>query len=180
MQAAPGSARDQLLSGLNEIQSRIQSMSLVHEMLYRSESLAAIDFSAYLGELTDHLRRAFDAPGSITLRADAEPVAFDIDTAVRCGLIVTELVSNSYKHAFPDGRCGEIVVGLHPAPAGRFLLTVCDDGVGVPRAIDIANTKSLGLQLVNDLVVDLDGVVELERAPRTTYRVVFTPIAPRS
>jgi PAS domain S-box-containing protein len=172
--------KDELLCGLNEIQSRIQSMSLVHEMLYRSQSLAAIDFSAYLAELTDHLRRSFGASGSIRLRADAEHVSFDIDTAVRCGLIVTELVSNSYKHAFPDGRCGEIVVSLRPASKGQFVLTVSDDGVGVSTSVDIKNTKSLGLQLVSDLVVDLDGVVQLQRAPETTYKIVFTPLAPRS
>jgi PAS domain S-box-containing protein len=177
---APESARDQLLCGLNEIQNRIQSMSLVHEMLYRSGSLASIDFSAYLDELADHLRRSFDAAGLIALRADAERVSFDIDTAVRCGLIVTELVSNGYKHAFPEGRCGEIVVGLHAAPGGRFLLSVSDDGVGVPGSVDVANTKSLGLQLVHDLVADLDGVVELRRTPGATYRVLFTPIGARS
>jgi PAS domain S-box-containing protein len=175
---APGQA--QVLSGLGEIQSRIQSMALVHEMLYQSASLASIDFSEYLVELTNHLRRTFDSYGGISLRAEAEHIHFDIDTAVRCGLIVTELVSNSYKHAFPEGRRGEIAVGLHHAVDGRFTLIVSDDGVGFFQTVDITNTKSLGLQLVSDLVIDLDGVIDLVQTPKTTYRIEFTPIARRS
>lgn len=179
-QPAPVPVQYELLCGLDEIQSRIQSMSLVHEMLYQSESLAAIDFSAYLAELTDHLRRSFGTAGLVTLRVDAEHVSFDIDTAVRCGLIVTELVSNGYKHAFPDGRSGEIVVSLRSTSEGRFLLTVSDDGIGVLNSIDVANTKSLGLQLVNDLVIDLNGILKLQRTPKTTYQILFAPIAPRN
>ncbi len=176
----PRSGQDQVLSGLSEIQSRIQSMALVHEMLYQSASLASIDFSEYLVELTNHLKRSFDSYGGISLRTAAEHIHFDIDTAVRCGLIVTELVSNSYKHAFPDGRRGEIAVGLRPTTEGRFSLTVSDDGVGFSKTVDIANTKSLGLQLVSDLVIDLDGVIDLQQSPMTTYRIEFTPIVRRS
>ncbi len=172
--------RDRLLDGLGEIQSRIQSMALVHEMLYRSKSLAAIDFSVYLVQLTDHLRRAFDSSASVALRVEAEGVSVDIDTAIRCGLIVTELVSNGYKHAFPDDRRGEIAVGLRAAPGGRFLLTVSDDGVGGSPPAGGANTGSLGLQLVRDLAADLDAAVETVLSPGTTHRILFTPLAARS
>jgi two-component sensor histidine kinase len=104
-----------------------------------------------------------------------DDLPLSIDTAIPCGLIVNELVTNSLKHAFPDGRGGEIRVELRSDGDNKFALMVSDDGVGLPEDLDFRKTESLGLQLVNNLsVVQLEGTIDLDRSGGTVFRITFT------
>jgi two-component sensor histidine kinase len=155
-----------------ESQDRIRSMALVHEKLYMSGDVASIDFREYVESLTAYLYRSyFPGPGT-RIFVDVENVSLDIDLAIPCGLIINELVSNSLKYAFPDGRSGEIRVGL--AREGcNYTLSVSDDGIGLPSGLDFRNTPTLGLQLVNTLVSQIEGSIELQSGTGTAFQVTF-------
>ena len=135
-----------------EARGRVQSMALVHEILYQSENLADIDLQTYLEHLTRQLRNAF-ASGlqRVEVTVEAEGIRFGIDEAVPFGLIVTELVSNAFKYAFSDGR-GSLYVGLSELPSGMFRLVVNDDGIGLPEDFDFRLGNTLGLWLISELV----------------------------
>jgi|GEM_PF-3762864 PAS domain S-box-containing protein len=168
---------------LNESQNRIKSMALVHEKLYRSRDLAHIDFNEYTRDLVRGLYRAYGINTErIKVEMDIADIRLGVDTAVPCGLIINELVSNALKHAFPDGRCGEVRVGLKRVmlPEGQvegLELTVSDNGVGIPEGLDIKGTDSLGLRLVTTLTEgQLRGTIELDRAGGTAFRIRFQEI----
>jgi PAS domain S-box-containing protein len=159
---------------LQESQNRIRSMALIHERLYRSEDLARVDFGVYIRDLATHLVRSYRArSGPVNLRVDADGVFLDIDTAISCGLIVNELICNSLKYAFPDDSEGEIRVEIHLDQDDQLTMIVSDDGVGLPEGLDFRNTGSLGLQLVNALVGQLEGNVEFRNNRGTECRIVF-------
>jgi two-component sensor histidine kinase/PAS domain-containing protein len=158
-----------------ESQDRIRSMALVHEKLYRSGDVARIDFREYVESLTMGLYRSYFPGPGVRIFADIENVSLDIDLAVSCGLIINELVSNSLKYAFPDGRTGEIRVGM-VRDWRKFILTVSDSGAGLPPGLDFRNTSSLGLQLVNTLVGQLEGTIELDTARGTRFKITFAEI----
>lgn len=161
--------------------SRIASMALVHEKLYQSHDLARIDFGAYIRDLTNSLFTSYAlAPGTVTLGMDIEDVALDIDTSIPLALIINELVTNSLLHAFPQGRKGQISIGLHADDGNDLTLVFTDDGVGLPEAIDIHNTETLGLQLVTLLVKQLRGNIELDRSNGTRFNIRFVRIEEES
>ncbi|MBC7185646.1 MAG: PAS domain S-box protein [Calditrichaeota bacterium] len=159
---------------LRDSQNRVRSMALIHEKLYQSRDLSRIDFSDYIRKLTDDLFRSYSVnPERITLTTHAEEVSLGIDAAIPCGLIINELVSNCLKHAFPDGRSGEVQVSLLPKN-GMYELRVKDNGVGFPKDLDFRNTDSLGLQLVTTLTEQLDGTIELNcNGEGTEFRILF-------
>jgi len=157
-----------------ESQLRIRSMALVHERLYGSGDLSRIDFAEYLRKLSVHLGQAFAvAAGRIEARFDLEEISLDINSAIPCGLIATELISNAMKHAFPEDRRGTIVVALKRADDGRIRLTIADDGVGFPPEIDFRKTESLGMQIVTMLSHQIEGEVELAGGSGTKFSVTF-------
>ena len=159
---------------LKEGQLRIRSMALVHEKLYQSRDLSKIDFADYLRSLSDHLFRFFriDA-GRIRLETDLEQVHLDINSAIPCGLLVTELMTNALTHAFPGKRNGVIGIRLLQGEGGIVELRVTDDGVGFPEAVDFRHTESLGLQIVSLLVGQLEGTIELDRKGGTAFTIAF-------
>jgi PAS domain S-box-containing protein len=163
-----------LLDMFKDTQNRIQSMALVHENLYHSETFAEIDFKAYINVLVDDILRSYKADRkTITLIIDAKESLLDMDTAVPCGLIINELVSNAVKHAFPDGE-GEITITLS-VDGEHVQLGVADNGVGIPEEIDFKNTESLGLQLVTILAEEqLEGSIQLTREKGTAFCIQFT------
>jgi two-component sensor histidine kinase len=162
-------------AALRESRDRIRSMALIHEKLYRSDDIAHIDFREYVEALTAGLQRSYFPGPGVRVSTEVEGVSLNIDLAISCGLIVKELVSNALKYAFPDGRSGEIHIGL--VHAGRnYVLTVGDNGVGLPPGLDFRNTPSLGLQLVNMLVDQLEGTVELDSAGGTRFKITFAEI----
>lgn len=156
-----------------ESQSRARSMALIHERLYQSQDLKRIDFGDYIQTLTLDLFNTYQVdPGLVKLNIQVEDIKLDINTAIPLGLIVNELVSNSMKHAFPDAQSGEITIDFHKMD-GNYLLQVSDDGVGFPEDLDFQKTDSLGLQLVNSLVGQIDATIRLDRSHGTSFTIKF-------
>jgi PAS domain S-box-containing protein len=159
-----------------ESQDRVRSMALVHEQLYRSQDLAQVDLGSYIANLADHLAQTY-AVGSrqVRIELDVSPeVRLPIDSAVPCGLLLNELVSNSLKHAFRGRDAGRVHIRLLPGD-GQVGLTVADDGVGLPEIGDLRAAGTLGLQLVGMLVRQLRGTVEIDRSKGTAFHVRFSP-----
>jgi two-component sensor histidine kinase len=160
-----------------ESQHRVESMALIHDRLYHSLDAAKIDFAEYTRTLCEHLHASYSPKtAAITLHVDVDNVVLGVDTAIPCGLIITELVTNALKHAFPGRRRGEVSIHLHPDREGRFTLLVRDNGVGFPPEVDFRRTESLGLQLVNTLTEQLDGTIGFESHGGATFRVAFTEL----
>ncbi|MCP4400351.1 MAG: PAS domain S-box protein [bacterium] len=157
-----------------ESQYRIKSMALIHEKLYQSKNLTHIDFNDYVKTLAHNLYISYrTSVGNILFTIDVEPVSFDIDTAIPCGLIMNELVSNSLKYAFPGGS-GTITIDMKEKSDGVYTLTIGDDGIGMPEDLDIAASDTLGLQLVKGLVEEqLEGTLELRNTQGTIWKITF-------
>jgi PAS domain S-box-containing protein len=157
-----------------ESQKRVESMSLIHEKLYRSKDLARIDFKEYVDDLVGNLLTLNTGKSErIEMKVDIEGIMLDVNNSIPCGLIINELVSNALRHAFPNGRGGEITVSMRRDAEGMIALEVGDNGIGFPEGVDFRNTKSLGMQLVISLVDQLDGMIELERTKGTLCKVGF-------
>jgi PAS domain S-box-containing protein len=167
---------------IHELQERARTMALVHEKLYQSQNLAQIDFGDYLHDLVDNLSRAFRDGRPIVWHINAESVLLGVDTAIPCGLIVNELLTNALKYAFPgnhpcmergETEC-EIRVDFR-ADGEHLTLIVGDNGIGLPPGLDRKTTGSLGLQLINILAeYQLGGQVEVDTQAGTTFRITFT------
>ena len=158
-----------------ESQNRIRSMALVHETLYQSEDLSSVDFRDYVDQLTAQLLGTHGVDSNLVkMKSNVRNAYLDLDKAIPCGLIINELVSNCLKHAFPDAKGGEINIDLHRNVDNRYALTVSDNGVGLPKELDFKNTKTLGLQVVNTLVDQLDGTIELDRSSGTSFRISYS------
>jgi PAS domain S-box-containing protein len=165
---------DGLAKILNSSQSRIRSISLIHERLYQGADLAAIDFGDYIRALAGQLYYlAGIDPSSVRLEVEATEVRLETKKAVPCGLIINELVLNALKYAFPQGRTGMIRIEMKSQPGGRYLLIVKDDGVGLPDSVDLQKPEKLGFQIVRDLVRQLDGKIVVDRRAGTTFRIAF-------
>jgi PAS domain S-box-containing protein len=160
---------------IHDSQARLHAMSLIHETLYRSTDLSRIDFAEYGANLAQHLTHANDLEGrGIELVTALEPVPMPIDTAIACGLILNELVSNCVKHAFPGKRAGTIRVELVKSAHGKLALTVADDGVGLPADFNGQGAPTLGMRIVSALGAQLAGTLEfLSCDPGTAIRLTF-------
>jgi two-component sensor histidine kinase len=162
------------LAQFRDSQSRIRSMALIHEQLYRSEDLSRIDFGTYLQALSEQLTQSYAPPGNgIGLQLNIDSILLDIDTAVPCGLLVSELVSNALKHAFPDGRGGKINIDMTVHDEGRIRLVVRDNGIGISDDLANRKTTSLGLQLVKSLTRQLRGTLQVDSSPETKFSIDF-------
>ena len=142
-----------------ESKYRIRSMALIHEKLYQSKDMAHIDFGEYLKSLVEMLLKFYsEKSNDINVSLKSDEVNLEIDTAISMGLIVNELVSNCFKHAFPDGMNGEVIINLSNEDE-NCLLKVADNGVGIPEGFDFRKTDSLGLQIVQTLTLQLNGTL---------------------
>ena len=160
-----------------ESRNRVMSMALIHENLYRSDDLASIDFNKYLQELTRGIAETYNQSW-VAIVVDMEPLALDINVGIPCGLIINELVSNCFKYAFPEGRKGEIRLGIRRDNEGNNILSVEDNGIGFPATVDCKNTTSLGLQIVNVLTRQIHGNITLTSDTVTKFSVTFPAISP--
>ncbi|RZN37722.1 MAG: PAS domain S-box protein [Methanophagales archaeon ANME-1-THS] len=156
-------------------QNRIKSMALIHDKLYQFKDLGKIDIAGYIRDLATDLFHSYGVrPDGIKLRINVYEVLLGVNTAIPCGLIINELVSNALKHAFPDGKEGEIRIELiRSGGEETFTLIVADNGIGFPADLDFRNTKTLGLQLVITLVDQLKGTIELDRRSGTEFKITF-------
>jgi len=157
-----------------ESQNRVRSMALIHEKLYTSEDLAHIDIAEYIHSLTHQLITTYRTIASrVNMDITVTDIFLAITTAIPCGLIINELVTNALKHAFPHQQKGTITVSMTPSTNDSLILTVSDTGIGFPEEIDFRNTTTLGMQLVTSLVEQLDGTITLDRSEGTRIRIEF-------
>jgi two-component sensor histidine kinase len=159
---------------LRESQNRVRAMAILHEKLHKARNYSSIDFPEYVASLTTNLFHSYGVDAKVVrLELDIEPVALTIDTAISCGLIIHELVSNCLKHAFPEGRKGRIDIRLR-AESGSFRLTVRDNGVGFPEPAGGGRGTTLGLRLVGILAEQIGGTVRRKKTKRVTeYEIRF-------
>ena len=148
----------------------------MHERLYESEDLVRVDMRGYIRDVTVYLYRAYEInTENIKLRINASKKVFlAFNIAIYCGLILNELVSNVLKHAFPEGRKGEVRIDLASTDKGEVTLTVGDNGVGMPEGMDFRNPGTLGLRLVLMLAEDqLCGEISLDKTKGTQFQIRF-------
>jgi two-component sensor histidine kinase len=150
-------------------------MALVHEMLYQSPDLVAVDFGAYAEALSNELLTTYRPHNdSVRMRFQLQPVRMSIDMAIPCGLILGELISNAFKHAFPNGQPGEITVTVDMADHATCVVSVADDGIGVASEIPGDASPSLGLRLIPLLARQVHGSFTLDAGhPGTEARLHF-------
>lgn len=166
---------EETLKAVREGQNRVRSMALVHEKFYQSDELGEIDFKEYTVKLCHFLKQSYaeqDAPINITV--NAEEIGFDMDTAMPCGLLITEIVSNSLKYGFPGKREGEIQIDFKKIPEKKVMMTISDNGIGLPDDFEIEKSESLGMQLIIALTSQLDGEVIYSGENGTKFTVTFT------
>ncbi len=166
--------KDQKALGmLEDMKNRVVSIAAIHEMLYGSADLSRIDFAGYLDSITKDLRSFYSArTGRIQLEVRSEALFLDLTQAVPCGLIVNELLSNTFKYAFPENRSGLIEVSFRCVDE-HCILEVSDNGVGLPPDLEPGNSPSMGLQLVTLLVQQLRGSLKLDRTSGARFTVSF-------
>jgi PAS domain S-box-containing protein len=168
----------QVLQALRDSQSRIRTMALVHEQLYRSADLARVNLADYIRSLASYLFSVYaDRAAGVTLDVQVEDVTLGLDAAIPCGLIVGELVSNALKYAFPltgdTPPARGVRIAMRSPGAGQFVLTISDNGVGLPPNLDVQDPPTLGLRLVSLLTQQLQGTLAVEQQPGTAFTIAF-------
>jgi two-component sensor histidine kinase len=161
------------LAALQASITRLHAMALIHERLCQSETLSYIDFGEYACDLTGFLFRSYRVSSPLNLVMDVEPCLLSIKTAVPCGLILNELVSNALKHSFRQGQPGNLFVGVRAEPEGGFRMTVRDTGSGLPPGFDIGDMTSLGLQLVVSLTKQIRGTLAIQSEGGVGVSITF-------
>lgn len=157
---------------LNECRGRVRAMAMIHENLYQSKDINNIDFGIYLNKLLSSIIRSYQVDNTININTKVESLYMGIETAMPCGLIINELSTNSIKHAFPNRDQGNIFVELESVN-DSYVLTYADNGIGLPENINFANSKKLGLLVVETLVNQLNGVMEIDRSNGTKFVIKF-------
>ena len=169
------------LKAFRESQNRVRAIALIHEKLYQSNNLARINVADYIHTLTTYLLQTYPlAPNNITLQLNIDDILLDIDTVIPCGLILNELISNALKHGFIENTKGTIWIELNSVSiasiegkAHQLTLIVRNDGIKLQEPINFSNPESLGLQLVDVLVKQLEGQIEIEQNPDTEFKIRF-------
>jgi two-component sensor histidine kinase/CheY-like chemotaxis protein len=160
-----------------ETQNRVRSIAILHEKLYQSDDLAKIRFDEYVKILAEDLLYFYELDKSnIKMNIDVEEVSLNIETAIPCGLIIDEMVANSLKYAFPNGRVGEIKIELHSDDDNKYYLMVSDNGIGISEDIDPEKTDTFGMQLIKYLTKQLKATIELDKDNGTTYNLTFNEL----
>jgi PAS domain S-box-containing protein len=163
-----------VLEHLRDVSNRVRSMALVHEKLYQSANLSSVPFDDYVSALLQYLIHAHgNSKAGIRFIKELQPVFLWVETAVPCGLILNELISNTLKHAFRGRSHGEVRIALHRSPDGTVCLCVSDDGVGLPPELDWRQSESLGLRLVQMLTRQLNATMELNCDNGTEFQLTF-------
>ncbi|WP_337972277.1 histidine kinase dimerization/phosphoacceptor domain -containing protein [Methanobacterium petrolearium] len=162
----------QAVNVLKESQGRVKSMSMVHEKLYQSPSFTKIDFKNYVEQLVKDIFYSYGINNEdIEIVMDIENIEIGIDTAIPCGLIINELVTNTVKYAFPQNK-GILYIKLKSVK-NKIKLVIADNGIGMSEDFDFTNSDSLGLQLVNNLVTQIDGQISLDQIHGTAFTITF-------
>jgi two-component sensor histidine kinase/sensor domain CHASE-containing protein len=168
---------DRVVQLLNDSQHRIEAIALVHDKLYSTTRLSLVDVGEYTRSLIDKLKASMISANSVHVSVKADPMILEVDRAVPIGLILSELITNALKYAFPNGKPGEISIELRAIGDEQYTIIVRDNGVGFPEDLDIHQATSLGLQLVTGLTKQLDGTVEVRRERGTIFEITFASAA---
>jgi len=160
---------------LQELEGRVRAMAQVHESLHKSKDLAHVDLQDYIETMSAHIRAQYGVERDISFSLQMAGVEVNLDIAVPCGLILNELITNAYKHAFPAGQPGEICVSFQErrGTVPTFELTVADNGVGLPAGLDWEKAETLGLRLIKMLSQQLNGSIKLDRSVGTVFHLQF-------
>jgi two-component sensor histidine kinase len=169
---------EKALLAIQESQNRIHAISLSHQKLYLSEKIALIDMSAYIREVVEYLHDSLQMQDQVRFNLSVDPIELSGAVAVPLGLIINEAVTNSLKYAFPGGRKGQISISLRQSDQQGCLLTVADDGIGLPADFDLSRSRSLGMNLMKGLSKQLDGSLKIESADGLTIQVRFRSALP--
>jgi two-component sensor histidine kinase len=165
-----GATVDQLVY---EIQARIHSIALLHEMLYQSGDLVHVNFRKYIETLAQTIVRYFGMHSRVELVIEAEDIKLSLDGSIYCGLLFNELITNAMKHAFPGSRKGKISILARRLEDSSIFLSVADDGIGLPESLDMENATSLGLELVQSLATKLHGKLSIKREAGSEFQLRF-------
>ncbi|HSP88876.1 MAG TPA: CHASE domain-containing protein [Ignavibacteriaceae bacterium] len=168
------------LAIFEESRNRVRTMALIHEKLYQNESLSTLNIKDYVIELVNNLMRSYRADNRILPEINISDIFINTDTAIPLGLIINELISNSLKYAFPSNEAGRITISLIAFTNEKFQLIISDNGIGLPEEFDIKKTNTLGLQLVNSLVTQLDGEIQVSNNSGTKFEIHFRGLNLRS
>jgi two-component sensor histidine kinase len=164
---------EEAIQAVTESSQRIQAMSLVHQKLYQSENLSAINMAGYIHELIDYLKDSFYTGNTIRFNLQIDPVTFTVSYCVPVGLIVNEAVTNAIKYAFPDKKEGIIDISLERLANDHFLLAIKDNGIGLPAAFDPASQTTMGMRLMRGLSDDLDAAFKIDNNNGTQITLDF-------
>ena len=163
------------IEALRESQTRVRAMALIHEKLYQSNDLARINLSSYINSLLNYLSQTYRLSQSrVSTRVEVTDIMLDLDTAIPCGLIINELVSNALKYAFPDNVSGTVLIKCEQVDKKDYVLTVADDGIGLPKGMDPQKTSSLGLKLVFSLTKQIGGDLQIIDDHGTRFEIRFS------
>jgi len=166
---------EETLRAMQEGQNRVRSMALVHEKFYQLDGISEIDFAEYIEKLCQYIFQTYpETARKVSLDVESDQIALDLDTAMPCGLLINEIVSNSLKYAFPNGQEGHILIKLKALPENKIQITVKDNGVGIADEHQLGNPSTLGLQLISALTSQLNGEVEMFSDNGTTFNITFT------
>ena len=173
---------EKTLNLFNDSQNRVKSMALIHEKLYQSRDFAGINFYDYVKGLIEHLNKTFkNNSREVKTNINIDNIKLSLDTAISCGLIVNELITNAHKYAFPQSWIEQktnkefrIDINVYNEKNDQYILIVSDNGVGMPENFDIQNTNSLGLKLVNSMINQLGGRIEISNNSGAQFKILFT------
>lgn len=160
-------------AAIHHSQHRVHAMSLIHQKLYKADSLSSIDMSSYIRELVSYLSDCFGTGQRIRFEFDVEQLEFDVSQAVPLGLILNEAITNAIKYAFPGNREGVISISLSRPSPEHFLLSISDNGVGISPSLIGVKDGSLGMSLMEGLSEDIEGAFTIENRNGTVIRVAF-------
>ncbi len=159
---------------LQESQNRIHSMALIHENLYNNKSLANINFSSYIKSLTNNIARSYTShQANVIFDYQIDDAYLPMDIAIPCGLIINELISNSFKYAFKDKSDGIISIHFTNQKDDEYKLVVSDNGIGISDTFDITKTKSLGMKILHKLVQQIEGTLKSDFSNGTKFTIIF-------
>jgi two-component sensor histidine kinase len=161
------------LDAIRESQNRVQSISIIHQKLYTEGNFSSIEMRSYIADLVLHLRNCYnDQTKNVSFEYDTDQIRMEVSHAIPVGLILNEAVTNAIKYAFP-GRQGTVRVTLKKDASDIIVLTVSDNGIGLPATYDITKQRSLGLQMIRVLSRQLSGTMNIRRSPGVTIGVFF-------
>ncbi len=169
-------SKKEAFSAFEQSRNRIFSMALVHEQLYQSGNFTQIDMKPYVEKITTELKQIISYGNQIQLNINIKDVYLNINQAVPCGLILNELITNAYKHAFPKKKKGEILITFKPIDKNQYELTVEDNGIGLSEDIDTNSSATLGIHLVSMLTKQIDGSIDIERDHGTRFLIRFNAV----